>query len=259
MTNFYNPTYFSSNIFKYDYTTIVESIISAYNPKRIIDFGCGTGDLAKAFASQGVVVEAIDGYSNPDFSNYNNIRFTKVDLNDIEATNAYLKQFDIKFDLAISIEVAEHLNPDISLSFINWLTTSADVIIFSAAVHSQDGDGHINCRSRSDWYNMLKHNSFIIADTLRQHFKLNHNLGLWHKLNIIDYLHKDSAFAKKIVINDLVERLIAAESFAASQCFHYVKQTSQRQNLLNLQPIKLALYLRNILIRILGKKPLVID
>ena len=69
MTNFYNPTYFSSNIFKYDYTTIVESIISEYNPKRIIDFGCGTGDLAKAFASQGVVVEAIDGYSNPDFKN----------------------------------------------------------------------------------------------------------------------------------------------------------------------------------------------
>jgi hypothetical protein len=259
MANFYSPNYFSSSIFKYDYAAIVESIISEYNPKRIIDFGCGTGDLARAFASQEVAVEAIDGYSIPDFSNYNNIRFTKVDLNDFDATNSFLKQFDLKFDLAISIEVAEHLNPAMSMSFIHWLTSSADVIVFSAAVLNQDGDGHINCRSRLDWYSMIKQNSFVIADTLRQHFKFNQRLALWHKLNIVDYIHKDSVFAKKIVFDDLVERLIDAESFATSQCFHHVKTTSQRQNLLNLQPIKLAIFLRNFLIRLVGKKPLVID
>lgn len=257
--HFYHSGYFSSSIFNYDYAAIAESIIKEYQPKRIIDFGCGTGDLAKAFASRGIAVEAIDGYSNPDFSTYSNIRFTKVDLNNITSTQEFLNRFDVKFDLAVSIEVAEHLNPVVSPYFIEWMTSMADVIVFSAAVPSQDGDGHINCRSRSDWYQFIKQYDFVIADTLRQHFISNPRLGLWHKLNIVDYVQRNTAFAKRINPDELVERLIAAETFAASQCFHNVKQTQQRQNILNLQPVKSAVFLRNILVRLAGKKPLGID
>ncbi|WP_407525573.1 methyltransferase domain-containing protein [Lacibacter sp. MH-610] len=253
MTDYYHSGYFSSSIFDYDYAAIAETIIKGYQPKRIIDFGCGTGDLAKAFASRGVTVEAIDGYSTPDFSAYSNIHFTKVDLNNTVATQHFLEQFDGKFDLAISIEVAEHLNPAVSSSFIEWMTSMADVIVFSAAVPSQDGDGHINCRSRSDWYQFIKQDNFVIADTLRQHFISNPRLGLWHKLNIVDYLQKDSAFAKRIQAVELTERLIAAETFAASQCFHYVKHSQLREWALGLQPVKAAVQLRNMLTRMLGK------
>lgn len=253
MANFYHSGYFSSSIFDYDYAAIAETIIKEYQPKRIIDFGCGTGDLAKAFASRGVTVEAIDGYSTPDFSGYSNLRFTKVDLNNITATQTFLNQLETKFDLAISIEVAEHLNPDVSSSFIEWMTSMADVIVFSAAVPSQDGDGHINCRSRSDWYQFIKQHNFVIADTLRQYFTSNSRLGLWHKLNIVDYVQKDTAFAKRINPDELVERLITAETFAASQCFHYVKHTQLREWALNLQPVKAAVQFRNRLTRMLGK------
>jgi hypothetical protein len=259
MHQYYNSSYFKSEIFDYDYPALAETIIKEYQPKQIIDFGCGTGALAKAFACLGVQVQAIDGYSEPDFSTHDNIRFTKLDLNDIDAVHEFLKQFDAKFDLAISIEVAEHLNPAVSSSFIEWMTSVADVIVFSAAVPSQDGDGHINCRSRSDWYQFIKKYDFTIADTLRQHFISNPNLGLWHKFNVVDYVQKDTAFAKRINLFELTERLIAAETFAASQCFHYVKHTQQRQNILNLQPVKSALWLRNILVRMAGKRPLTIE
>jgi 2-polyprenyl-3-methyl-5-hydroxy-6-metoxy-1,4-benzoquinol methylase len=107
MANFYHSGYFSSSIFDYDYAAIAETIINEYHPKRIIDLGCGTGALTKAFASRGVYVEAVDGYSQSDFSDYDNIRFTKVDLNNIVTTQSFLKQFDASFDLAISIEVAD--------------------------------------------------------------------------------------------------------------------------------------------------------
>lgn len=259
MHQYYSASYFNSEIFDYDYSAIAETIINEYQPKRIIDFGCGTGYLAKAFAARGVTVEAIDGYSMPDFSKYSNIRFTKVDLNNVAATQTFLNQLGAKFDLAISIEVAEHLNPDVSSSFIEWMTSMADVIVFSAAVPSQDGDGHINCRSRSEWYEFIKQHDFVIADTLRQHFTSNSRLGLWHKLNIVDYVQNNTAFAKRINAAELAERLIAAETFAASHCFHYVKHTQQRQNILNLQPVKSAVWLRNTLVRLAGKKPLGID
>lgn len=253
MANYYHSGYFSSSIFKYDYGFIADVIIKGYQPKRIIDFGCGTGALAKAFASRGVQVQAIDGYSEPDFTAYDTIRFTKVDLNNEVATSEFLQQFDTKFDLAISIEVAEHLNPSVSSSFIEWMTSMADVIVFSAAVPNQDGDGHINCRSRSDWYQYIKQHNFVIADTLRQHFISNPSLGLWHKTNIVDYVKKDTGFAARINPVDLAERLIAAETFAASQCFHYVKQTQLRDWALSLQPIKFAFKFRNRLTRMLGK------
>lgn len=259
MHQYYNSNYFTSDIFDYDYGSIADVIINEYQPKRIIDFGCGTGALAKAFASRGVQVQAIDGYSEPDFSAYDTIRFKKVDLNNINTTADFLKQFDTKFDLAISIEVAEHLNPAVSSSFIEWMTSMADVIVFSAAVPGQDGDGHINCRSRSDWYQFIKQCNFTIADTIRQHFTSNPNLGLWHKFNIVDYVKKDTAFANRINPVELAERLLAAETFAASQCFRYVKHTQQRQNILNLEPVKSAVWLRNILVRMAGKRPLGID
>ena len=135
----------------------------------------------------------------------------------------------------------------------------ADVIIFSAAVPKQDGDGHINCRSRSDWYQIIKQYDFLIADTIRQNLISNPRLGLWHKLNIVDYVNEKSVFAKRINYAELTERLIAAESFAASQCFDHVKKTQQRQNILNLEPVNTAHKLRNMLIRLIGKQPLGID
>ncbi len=253
MSNYYHSGYFSSSIFKYDYAAIADAIINQYHPETIIEFGCGTGDLAKALAVRGVKVEAIDGYSIPDFTGIQNIRFTKVDLNNVAATEDFLKLLGRKFDLAISIEVAEHLNPAVSESFIRWMTSMADVVVFSAAVPDQDGDGHINCRSRSEWYQLLKTEKFIIADTLRQNFTGNNQLGLWHQLNIVDYVHKDSVFAKQIDPVALIDRLIAAETFAASQCFSHVKKLQHRRWAMNLQPVKFAIQFRNVLTKALGK------
>lgn len=253
MSKFYNSNYFSSSIFEYDYAAIAETIIKEYQPKTIIEFGCGTGALAREFASRGITVVAIDGYSMPDFSNYSDVKFTKIDLNNVNETQKFLSSFNSKFDLAISIEVAEHLNPDVSQSFIQWMTSVADVVVFSAAVPHQDGDGHINCRTRQDWYKFLKKSDFVIADTLRIHFTSNLRLGLWHKLNVIDYVRKNSNFADKINSDELIERLIAAESFAASKCYHYLKQTQLRDWAFQLQPVKFAVQFRNRLTRMLGK------
>lgn len=253
MSKYYNSTCFSSGIFQYDYAAIAETIIKEYQPKCIIDFGCGTVALASEFVSRGITVESFDGYSTPDFSMYSNIQFTKVYLNNLTATQEFLNQLNKKFDLAISIEVAEHLNPVVSSTFIHWMTSIADVVVISAAVPSQDGVGHINCRYRSDWYQLIKKHDFVISDTLRNHFTSNTRLGLWHKLNIVDYVKENTFYANRINSDELSERLIAAETFAASQCFHYVKHTQLREWALRIQPVKAAVQFRNRLTRMLGK------
>ena len=49
-----------------------------------------------------------------------------------------------KFDLAISLEVAEHLKSSSSEDFVQSLTTLAPMILFSAAIPHQGGLHHIN-------------------------------------------------------------------------------------------------------------------
>ena len=76
MSNHYNKTYFGSKIFDYDYKPIAEAIYEAYKPKSIIEFGCGNGELGKAFSGLPISdFVAIDGYAQPDFSKHSNISF----------------------------------------------------------------------------------------------------------------------------------------------------------------------------------------
>jgi hypothetical protein len=48
------------------------------------------------------------------------------------------------FDLAISMEVAEHLSPGRAPSFVDDLTGLAAVVLFSTAIPGPGGIGHIN-------------------------------------------------------------------------------------------------------------------
>jgi hypothetical protein len=45
--------------------------------------------------------------------------------------------FDKKYDLAVSLEVAEHLPIESAANFINSITQSADLVLFSAAIPFQ--------------------------------------------------------------------------------------------------------------------------
>ena len=55
------------------------------------------------------------------------------------------------FDLAVCIEVAEHLPGLISRALVKMLTEAAPVVWFSAAYPGQGGDGHINERPAGFW------------------------------------------------------------------------------------------------------------
>lgn len=49
-----------------------------------------------------------------------------------------------KFDLCVSMEVAEHLPPSRADSFVADLVGLAPVVLFSAAVPEQGGTNHLN-------------------------------------------------------------------------------------------------------------------
>jgi hypothetical protein len=69
-----------------------------------------------------------------------------------------------KFDLAMSIEVAEHILPEKSEVLVdNIVNASSKYIIFTAASPGQGGEGHINERERDFWIDLFKKRGFEIS------------------------------------------------------------------------------------------------
>lgn len=101
----------------------------------IVDVGCGEGwwgcTLADEFDAE---VLGVDGPGVPDHAPIRARRFEQVDLR---------RRLDVgRFDLAVCLEVAEHLPPSRAGSFVADLCAAAPVVVFSAAIPGQGGTGH---------------------------------------------------------------------------------------------------------------------
>lgn len=252
MNAYYNENYFQSQIFNFDYEPIAQAIIEEYNPKSILEFGCGKGDLTKCLANHGIEIIAVDGYAKPDFSKFPNIKFSFLNLNNELEVTTFLSNLNSRFDIAISLEVAEHLNPEISSSLIKWMTSVTDKIIFSAAVIGQGGDGHINCKPREFWHNEFQKNGFMISDKIREKVRNHEGVGPWYRHNIIDYYRSIEQPTTEELYR-IINRLIASDSFASSSYYLTQIKLDYLNQIIAMQPIRFAFLIRNMLKKILGK------
>jgi SAM-dependent methyltransferase len=210
-TIIYTSDYFQSDAFDTDYQTLALYIVEIYHPKTVADFGCGPGHLSRELAKLGVQVTSVDGYSQPDFTGLS-VEFYPLDLNDPSAIANFFQ--DQHFDIAISLEVAEHLQPESSPTLINWLTKVAPVVIFSAAVPGQYTDGHINLRTRDYWHSLFTESNFLISDRIREKLRNHPSVASWYRYNVVDYVHANHPQVPQT--NEVITRLIASESAATT-------------------------------------------
>jgi SAM-dependent methyltransferase len=250
-TTLYTPKYFKSESFTTDYEALGSIIVELYQPKTVVDFGCGPGHLSREIAKLGVEVTAVDGFSQPDFSGLP-VKFFRLNLNDSEAID---KLFAGKnFDLAVCLEVAEHLKPESSTFLIKSLTTLSPVVIFSAAVPGQGGDGHINENPRTFWHHEFTQNKFVIADRVRSKLRSSSTIAPWYRYNVTDYTHIQHPQASDL--SELIPRLIASESAAAEGFFIEYARRNYAEDRLKYAPVRLykpATYLRDFIKNLFNK------
>lgn len=104
-----------------------------------VDFGCRGGSWLSVFRDLGVeTVYGIDG----DWVDVSQLRIP-VECFHAVALDGPLS-LPSRFDLAICLEVAEHLPPERVMSFIGELCAAAPVVLFSAAIPHQGGVNHVN-------------------------------------------------------------------------------------------------------------------
>jgi hypothetical protein len=124
-----------------------------HRPKRLIDLGAGCGVYGHFFAARGVEVVSIDGVTPPAehaFPVPMEIRDLTVPFENVWGA----------FDLALCLEVAEHIPEPLADAFLANLVRFSDRLILSAAQPNQGGHHHVNERPKRYWVAKLAGHGF---------------------------------------------------------------------------------------------------
>jgi len=154
--------------------------------KSAIDFGCGVGTWLSALQKLGV--KEIMGYDgkwvNKKLLQISEEYFTEIELDKKIPINK-------KYDLAMSLEVAEHLPKEISETFVKSLVEASDVVLFSAAIPYQGGENHINEQRQSYWNALFEKFGYVCIDYLRERIWKDKRVCWWYKQNILLFVNKN--------------------------------------------------------------------
>jgi SAM-dependent methyltransferase len=167
-------------------------------PQSVLDIGCGRGEWLKACEEKGIRrLVGFDGHWNhQDRMISKSIRFEAVDLNQPFPS-------DERFDLAMTLEVAEHLEPQSAKNFTQSLAAMSDLLLFSAAIPNQGGLHHINEQPHSYWAKLLGQIRFVPFDILRPVFWSDDRIPFWYRQNTFLYAKKDTASFDELIAQGL--------------------------------------------------------
>lgn len=150
-----------------------------------VDIGCGAGTWLKALLEMGVTeVLGVDGeYARPSLR-IPPERFLAADLRQPVPLQR-------RFDLALSLEVAEHLPPARGESFVADLVRLAPAVLFSAATPLQGGTAHVNERWQGYWGDLFAAHGYRSHDVIRPLVWSDRRVEVWYRQNILLYLAED--------------------------------------------------------------------
>jgi SAM-dependent methyltransferase len=152
----------------------------------VVDVGCGTGGWLAAFSQHGVTdVLGIDGsYVDKTSLLIDPAKFREWDLTEP-------LRLDRRFDLVLSMEVAEHLRPGCAEGFVATLTSLGPVVLFSAAVPFQGGTGHLNELWPAYWAARFRSRGYSPVDCLRRRLWHNPRVAWWYTQNMVLYVRQE--------------------------------------------------------------------
>ncbi len=158
---------------------VVPLVMELVKPQSVLDVGCGIGNWLKVFEEQG-----IGDYKGVDGS-YLDKNLLKIPIHNFEARDLQ-QSFSLgrKFDLVVSLEVAEHLDERYADQFVQTLVNHGDIILFSAAIPGQGGQNHLNEQWPEYWQKKFEKHGFYFHDLIRQLIWNNTKVEWWYRQNI---------------------------------------------------------------------------
>jgi SAM-dependent methyltransferase len=161
---------------------VVPIVMEMFRPKSVIDVGCGLGTWLKAFAENGVEdYLGLDGeYVDPARLVIDSCRFRATDLSNPRPVGR-------TYDLAVCLEVGEHLPPSVAPALVRVLAAAAPLVLFSAAVPGQVGTHHVNEQWPSYWKSLFERFGHRRLDPIRPRVWRDTRVEIWYRQNIFLY------------------------------------------------------------------------
>lgn len=179
--SFYPPRFYGDAAGAFLSANLVVPLVLGYaRITSVVDVGCGTGSWLAAFRANGI--EDVLGFDG-DWVQATQLKIPADRLVCQDLTRPL--RVNRRFDLAICLEVAEHLPETRAASFVEDLTRLAPCVLFSAAIPDQGGTGHINEQFLSYWAGHFEREGFGPVDLVRPAIWSNDKIEWWYRQNIM--------------------------------------------------------------------------
>lgn len=165
---------------------VVPVILDLLPVRSVVDVGCGEGAWLAAFRKFGVEdIFGVDG----DY----------VDRSALQIPESCFRAADLSaplsvgrtFELAVSLEVAEHLPPESAAGFVGSLTRLAPAVLFSAAIPFQGGTHHVNEQWPDSWARLFHNHGYVLIDCIRKYVWQNEAVLCCYAQNLLLFVRPD--------------------------------------------------------------------
>lgn len=167
---------------------VVPIVLDLVGPSSVVDVGCGRGAWLAVFRRHGVAdVLGVDG--------------AWVDRGSLLVPAESFRAADLgrptdlgrSFDLAVCLEVGEHLPESAAPALVETLTAAAPAVLFSAAIPGQGGVGHVNEQWPGYWAELFARRGFVALDVLRPLIWEDARVASWYRQNCFLYATRELA------------------------------------------------------------------
>lgn len=166
---------------------VLPILFGLFTPASVIDVGCGQGAwLAAAERLGSTRLTGLDGV----WVDRAALRSARIDFRPTDLSGTIT--IDARYDLCISVEVAEHLPAAHADAFVEALCKASDVVLFSAAVPQQGGTEHVNEERASRWAARFDSRGYTAFDLVRGRVWNDPRVAWWYRQNILVYVRRGS-------------------------------------------------------------------
>lgn len=125
---------------------VAEILTKLYNPKSVLDLGCGTGLYLAQFKCEKKGYDFSNSAFDPEVRQLPENEIFLADLRYVDP-----QWSERKSDLTICFEVVEHIGSEFADNVVENITKTSDVIVMTASPPGQAGLNHVNCQPQKYW------------------------------------------------------------------------------------------------------------
>jgi len=161
--------------------TVVFNILDQHlDINSVLDLGCGIGtwmQIAVQKPGRSALGVELEEYAAADLL---------VSSDTVISTSiAYAFDLHRRFDLALCLETAEHIDEEFARNIVDNCVRHANIVLFSAALPGQGGLHHINEQPAEYWEALFNERDYELIDLIRSLIWHDSRVPTWYRQNML--------------------------------------------------------------------------